>query len=396
MNYFKQLKTVAFWEYQRFYKLKNELIGIAVLIIMGLVGGSVGAGIQSYAEAEKDITITITDQESPELKKALSEKFTVDIIDASQQDDFIEKIKQERKGLLLCSDGDIFMLHAYKEPRPINDIQNVLDTYRQNLAIKEKGISTEQLDYVLEPAEFEKEYYREEEAQYRTVAAYVFVVLMIMAVFSSFAYQFTGITGEKQLKVTEMIVSAIKPKVWMDGKIVGITLTGLSSMLSYLVIAILGGIVIFILANISAASVLKYIHLPSIILFFLFTIMGILMWNAFMAAIASIITDPNNSGKSSIMFIPVAFVLNSFFVISYPESNLATFFSWFPLTSPSTMPILWSITDIALWQLAGSFIVLTATFYLLRTLAAKIFRVSILISGNEPSWGEVFRLAWRA
>ncbi len=395
MNYFKQLKTVAFWEYQRFYKLKNELIGIAVLIIMGLVGGFVGAGVQSYVEAEKDITITITDQESTELKEALSDRFTVEIIDASKLDDFIEKIKKERKGVFLSSEGNTFVLHAYQEPRPIDDLQNVLDTYRQNLAIKEKGISPEQLDYVLKPAEFEKEYYREETAQYRTVAAYVFVVLMIMAVFSSFTYQFTGITGEKQLKVTEMIVSAIKPKIWMDGKILGITLTGLSSMISYLVIAILGGIVIFILANTSIANVLKYIHLPSIILYFLFTIMGILMWNAFMAAIASIITDPNNSGKSSIMMIPVVFVLNSFFVISYPESNLAAFFSWFPLTSPSTMPILWSITDIALWQLAGSFIVLIATFYLLRTLAAKIFRVSILISGNEPSWGEVFKLAWK-
>ena len=33
--------------------------------------------------------------------------------------------------------------------------------------------------------------------------------LMLLAVFLSFAYQFTAITGEKQLKITEQIVSAI-------------------------------------------------------------------------------------------------------------------------------------------------------------------------------------------
>jgi ABC-2 type transport system permease protein len=43
-------------------------------------------------------------------------------------------------------------------------------------------------------------------------------------------------------------------------------------------------------------------------------------------------------------------------------------------------------------QPAGSFVLLMLTFYLLRKLAAKIFRVSILMSGKEPSWNEIFRL----
>jgi hypothetical protein len=35
---------------------------------------------------------------------------------------------------------------------------------------------------------------------------------------------------------------------------------------------------------------------------------------------------------------------------------------------------------------------LVTTFYLLRKLAARIFRVSILLSGKEPSWGEIIKL----
>jgi ABC-2 type transport system permease protein len=56
------------------------------------------------------------------------------------------------------------------------------------------------------------------------------------------------------------------------------------------------------------------------------------------------------------------------------------------------MPMRWAVTEVGLWQLAGSFIVLVATFYFLRKLAAKIFRVSILINGKEPSWSEIFKL----
>jgi len=57
------------------------------------------------------------------------------------------------------------------------------------------------------------------------------------------------------------------------------------------------------------------------------------------------------------------------------------------------MPMRWVSTEVAWWQLTGSFIVLAAMFYLLRKLAAKIFHVSVLISGKEPTWREVIKLA---
>ncbi len=49
--------------------------------------------------------------------------------------------------------------------------------------------------------------------------------------------------------------------------------------------------------------------------------------------------------------------------------------------------------EVGFWQLAGSLAILVVTFYFIRKLAAKIFRVSILISGKEPSFIEVIKLA---
>lgn len=34
MNYHIQVLTVALWEYRRFFKLKNELLGIIVLLLV--------------------------------------------------------------------------------------------------------------------------------------------------------------------------------------------------------------------------------------------------------------------------------------------------------------------------------------------------------------------------
>jgi len=214
-----------------------------------------------------------------------------------------------------------------------------------------------------------------------------------MAVFLSFAYQFTAITGEKQLKITEQIVSAISPQIWMDGKIFGISLIGITSMLTYAIMSILGAMLIFQFTNLPASSILDYIYLPSILLYLPFALVGILIWNAILAAIASIITDPNNSGKSALMMLPVLFVLASFLVIRDPDSSLSIFLSWFPLTSATSMPMRWAITEVGYWQLAGSFILLLLTFYFFRKLAAKIFRVSILITGKEPTFSEVYKLS---
>ncbi|MFO7656979.1 MAG: hypothetical protein R6W78_07920 [Bacteroidales bacterium] len=93
-----------------------------------------------------------------------------------------------------------------------------------------------------------------------------------MAVFLSFAYQFTAITSEKQLKITEQIVSAISPQVWMDGKIFGITLTGISSMNTYSVLSILGGALYFQFKGLPLSAILDYLYLTSIAIYLPFAL----------------------------------------------------------------------------------------------------------------------------
>jgi len=163
-------------------------------------------------------------------------------------------------------------------------------------------------------------------------------------------------------------------------------------MFTYSLLGIIGGILFFQFTGAPVSTILYHLHLPSILLYLPFALTGILIWNAILAAIASVITDPNNSGKSSLMMLPLVFVIASLTVTRDPDSALSVFLSWFPLTSATAMPMRWAITEVEIWKLSGSFFVLIMTFYLLRILAAKIFRVSILISGKEPSWNQIFKL----
>ncbi|MBW6478269.1 MAG: hypothetical protein K0B37_02505, partial [Bacteroidales bacterium] len=284
-KYLRQVLTVTLWEYKRFFKLRNELLGILILLLFGFAGGSIASFFGR--ESNKKTEITIFENASEKLRNSLAGSFNIIEISPDEKNRFTETMKAEKEGMLLWETNDGFVLLAYKKPRNMNILQNSLNEYTMFNALIEKNISAEDFGFVMQPATIESQYIFEPQSRDRRILAGFFAGLMIMAVFLGFAYQFTAITGEKQLKITEQIVSAIKPQVWMDGKILGITLTGLSSMLTYLVLGSLVTAIYFQYTGATAARVISILHLPSIILFFAFTMMGILMWNSIMAALAS-------------------------------------------------------------------------------------------------------------
>jgi ABC-2 type transport system permease protein len=389
MSYIKQVITVTRWEFGRFFKPKNEVIGIIVMLIVSTVFyfGSKYA----FSDKSPEIDIFVHNDTNGALTEVLKNDFDVQQLPSEQKDNFIRQLGVNKKRVLIDKKEETIGLYAYKNNRDIKKLKSYIDVYHKQKEMQKLGLSPEQLSSVLSSAPLEESYIYTDNSRNRIILAYFFAGLMIMAVFLSFAYQFTAITGEKQLKITEQIVSAISPQVWMDGKILGITLTGISSMITYSLLSIIGGVIFFQFSGLPVSAILDYLYLPSIALYLPFALIGVLIWNAILAAIASIITDPNNSGKSSMMMLPIVFVIASFFVTRDPDSGLSVFLSWFPLTSATSMPMRWAITEVGMWQLIGSFMLLALTFYSLRKIAAKIFRVSILMTGNEPSWTEVYK-----
>ena len=390
MNNLKQTITVTRWEYGRFFKPRNEAIGIIIMLVISAVFylGSKYA----FSDKSPEIEVFVHNDPGGGLTDILTDDIAVQQLTADMKESFITGLGQERKRVLLDIREGTIGLYAYKNNRDIKKLKRYVDLYYQQIMLKDLDITPEQLALVLAPAPIEESFVYTDNSRNRVILAWFFAGLMIMAVFLSFAYQFTAITGEKQLKITEQIISAISPQIWMDGKILGITLTGISSMLTYSLLSIIGGALYFQVTGLPVSGILNYLYLPSIVLYLPFALMGVLIWNTILAAIASVITDPNNSGKSSLMMLPLIFVIASFLVTRDPDNGLSVFLSWFPLTSATSMPMRWAITEVGIWQLAGSFLILALTFYYLRRIAAKMFRVSIMMTGKEPSWSEVFKL----
>jgi ABC-2 type transport system permease protein len=203
------------------------------------------------------------------------------------------------------------------------------------------------------------------------------------------AYLMTGITGEKQLRVTESVVSAISPQAWIDGKVIGITayaLTGVGNL-------VIGGLVVAVAARLATDFRMPPISVRpgTIVIIALIAVLGMILWNCFFAAVAATIDDPNTSTRSSLLMLPVVPVGMAFIVFRDPDTLLSRVLALFPLTSAPSMPARMVLSDPGIAEIVLSMALLIGAIWLTRRIAGRIFEVGMLLYGKEPTWREIAR-----
>ena len=90
------------------------------------------------------------------------------------------------------------------------------------------------------------------------------------------------------------------------------------------------------------------------------------------------------------MPLMLAIYIGFFAVLKDPNGTVATAFSTFPLTSPIVMMMRIPF-GVPLWQIGLSIALLFGTFFLTVWVAAKIYRVGILMHGKKPTWKEMYK-----
>jgi ABC-2 type transport system permease protein len=239
----------------------------------------------------------------------------------------------------------------------------------------------------------------------------IYVLLMIYG-----TQVMRGVMEEKSSRISEVVISSVKPFHLMMGKILGIGAVGLTQFLIWLLlmIGLKGAVPLFFpqpMEAITAAGAesgdmilgellpaLESLPLIKIVTAFLFYFLGgYLTYSAMFAAIGSMVGEDQQDSQQLvfpvIMPIIVGFVIMSK-AIEDPGSSLAVFGSYFPLTSPIVM--MGRITaDLPWWELLLSMTLLAATFVFFAWLAGKIYRVGILMYGKKPSWKESLKWIFR-
>lgn len=253
--------------------------------------------------------------------------------------------------------------------------------------------------------------------------------LIYMFVMSYGGMVMAGVTEEKTNRIMEIMVSSVKPFQLMMGKIVGVALVGFTQMLIWgiMLAGIITGAVYFLGGDImseataastamsggatgglDAASVeamaansenaeiinallgLPYAEIA--IMFVLMFIGGYLLYASFFAAVGASV----NSQEDSSQFMMPVVILMVFGMyaamgsIGNTDGPLAFWSSLFPLTSPIVMMVRIPF-GVPLWQEILCVVLLFATALGMVWVAAKIYRVGILMYGKKPTVKEMLK-----
>lgn len=390
-TYMQRVKRVAWFEFLRFFKWKQELLTIG-LMLAGFLLAILWPMIVQFFESEQRIAI-IAEGALPQIENVEFVRMP------DTQYDVRQEIGESYDGLIEV-DGFAMTLHVEKSASWQDRVRRELQDWMQQRKFDALDLDQQTRDFYnsdvdiemvyLSQAEDEDAETAENERRGRSLITGGIVLLLFIGVMNGFALMMSSITQEKQTRVTEQLLTLLHPQEWMDGKILGVTLHSVKSMLltGLLMLLFLNGLHMALEGGLMRLPLTFAVLVNAIF----FLVIGLLLVNSFLAGFAATIDDPNHSSRSVVMFIPMIPVFASFSIVGSADSALATFLSIFPLTSFAAMPIRVAEVGVPWWQWLLSVGLMLATLYWARKLAARLFRYGITMYGKEPGWRDIWRV----
>tara|TARA_R110002126_G_scaffold124451_4_gene266521 strand:+ start:26628 stop:27953 length:1326 start_codon:yes stop_codon:yes gene_type:complete len=231
-----------------------------------------------------------------------------------------------------------------------------------------------------------------------------------------------SVIEEKTSRIIEVIVSSVKPFQLMMGKIIGNASAGLLQFLIW-------GILIFIISTVASSflgidmvemqtsklpaeqleaakqaaggdkmqlviqEILRLPILKMFILFIFYFLGGYMLYSSLFAAVGAAV-DNETDTQQFMLPIMLPLILGVYVgfatVINDPHGSIAVLFSYIPFTSPIVM-LMRVPFGVSWYELAISMTLLVVTFVFMVWLAAKIYRVGILMYGKKPTYKDLYK-----
>ncbi len=402
MNHGRAVWTIARWEFLRFFKWRELVITIAIIVaaVLGtgrLVDAVVG-GAGGGAPVRLAVDATALDPADP-LATALDALATAPE-GASGRYRFEARAAAEAEGAVAAEDLDGLLvavadgtleLRVPSAPRWAGDLAALLEGVVVPARVQAAGLAPETTATALRPLAVEVVEVGAAPSRDSGLIAVV-VGALVFSVFTGAAVLFTVITGEKTQRVTEAIVSAVSPQAWIDGKIVGTSLYVLAYLVAYAAGLALAA-VLYTALNDDARALPALVTDPVLaIVTVAFAAFGFALWFTLFAAIAATVSDPTTSSRGGLLMLPGAALAVGFLgLIGDVDGWLFRAFALFPLTSPSALPVRMLGGSVAAWEVLLALALLVASVLIARRAAGRVFAFAIHMTGKEPSWGEIAR-----
>lgn len=227
----------------------------------------------------------------------------------------------------------------------------------------------------------------------------IFALYMVILLYGQMVA--TNVATEKSSRAMEVLITSAKPTSMMFGKVIASCLAGLIQL-----VAVFGSALVFYNLNKSYWGgnmiIDSIFNIPPelFVYMLIFFILGFLIYAFMFGAVgstASKLEDINTSVMPITMLFIIAFFVVMFSMTSGSVDNtLMKVCSYIPFTSPMAMFTRICMSTVPLYEILISIAILIGSTVGVGFIAAKIYRVGVLLYGTTPKIGAIIKAVWKA
>jgi len=206
-----------------------------------------------------------------------------------------------------------------------------------------------------------------------------------------------GVLDEKMTRVAEVIIASVKPDTLLAGKVIGVGGVGVTQQLVWIALGwaivsfrgpILGAFglpdVPVSLPSVSAGALATYLALY---------ILGFTFYASLFAATGAMVSNQEDIQQASlpVTALLVASIVFMQPILLQPDSTLSRVMTMLPFSAPVLMPLRMATVQVPAWEIAATLVGMALACAVAIWVAARIYRVGLLMYGKRPSFGEVAR-----
>jgi ABC-2 type transport system permease protein len=220
-------------------------------------------------------------------------------------------------------------------------------------------------------------------------------ILLFIAILLYGVNVMSSVLEEKTTKIVEVLISSLRPFELMLGKVIGAGAVGIVQLTVWIVSAKALSAARPGLAGAAGGGGFQFPQIPTatLVIFVLYFLLGYFLYAAIYAAVGAMSSTEAEARQAQ---VPVQLLLMipyvSFFgILNDPNGSLAVWMTLIPFFSPIATPVRWGASPIPVVELAASLGILLVTVVAVTWIAARIYRVGILMTGERPTVRELVR-----
>jgi len=229
--------------------------------------------------------------------------------------------------------------------------------------------------------------------------AYFMGIILYTAILLYGINVMSSVLEEKTTRIVEVLVSSLLPFQLMLGKVLGV---GAVSIFQFLIWGVSARLLfthrpafltgrdvgeadqIFQVPHVSGATAAVFIT---------YFLGGFFLYSAMFAAVGAISSSEQEARQAQqpISWLLVLSFVSMFGMLNDPGSAFAITLSLIPFSSPIAMPVRWAAGNLPTYEVALSLAILGVSIVVVTWIAARIYRVGILMTGKRPNLRELVR-----